>query len=268
MDDGRFDAGICVMGSDAPRRRVLAGLLAALPIALGSNQATAKKKIKCKGKKKCGGKCIPKTACCTDNDCDANEACTNNTCACTPDCAGRECGSDGCDGFCGPTGSCAFNEDCTPQGQCVCVPNCAGKGCGQDGCGAACKTCDSGETCNTQGQCCNSSGKCDCNRGYVCNGVVPFCDVQSNCACTSLLEGGTACGGPLCSLEELCQSTEFCVGKYGEGFVCQAPGTGCCGQRCVVPCGFTPARSAMGRAGATGGRQFKIGRNAGGTGSR
>lgn len=39
------------------------------------------------------------------------------TCNCVPQCGGRECGSDGCDGFCPP--GCGDGETCTPEGQCV-----------------------------------------------------------------------------------------------------------------------------------------------------
>jgi hypothetical protein len=269
MDDGRFDALIRVLGSGTHRRHVIAAALATLPLAFGGGNAAAKKKKKkCKGKK-CGGRCIPKTACCTDAECGPNNKCTNGACACVPrDCTGRECGSDGCGGFCGATGFCAGNGQCTPQGQCICVPNCTGKGCGQNGCGSACKTCDTGETCNTQGQCCNTSGECDCNRGYVCNGVVPFCDVEAFCGCTSTIEGGVVCAGDLAALNDPCPSTEYCVNKYGEGFVCQPSGTGCSGNACIVPCGFVPRESGRERTGTTGDGQIVFGRNFGGGGSR
>jgi hypothetical protein len=261
MDNGRFDAMIRVLGSGAPRRRVLAGLLASLPLALSGGATAKKKKKQCKGRK-CGGRCIPKTACCTSAECDGNEKCTNGKCVCTPDCVGRACGSDGCDGFCGAfDGSCGgLNEECGPQGQCICVADCDGKVCGTNGCSGTCGSCGPGVTCSAEGQ-------CICQQGYVCFGSTPICNSQSNCVCTSVLEGGVVCAGDLCSLDEFCDSTEFCVGKYGEGFVCQKSGTGCCGQRCVVPCGFDPDARARERSGTTGEAQLTFGRNVGGSDS-
>jgi hypothetical protein len=49
--------------------------------------------------------------------------------------------------------------------------------------------------------------------------------------------------------------------------VCQAPGTGCCGQRCIYPCGFVPEESGLERSGKAGEDQVAIGRNFGGGGS-
>jgi hypothetical protein len=58
---------------------------------------------------------------------------------CTPECAGRECGDDGCGGDCG------LCPDIAPycmDGLCAmeCAPSCAGKACGDDGCGGDCGT--------------------------------------------------------------------------------------------------------------------------------
>jgi hypothetical protein len=41
-------------------------------------------------------------------------------CACVPDCAGKECGDDGCGGSCG---SCPIDQPLCVSGQCVPVPN-------------------------------------------------------------------------------------------------------------------------------------------------
>src|SRR5262249_27259625 len=71
---------------------------------------------------------------------------------CTPSCAGKQCGSDGCGGACG---SCGAGTACSSAQQCVaiCKPSCAGKQCGSDGCGGACGSCASGSTCNAAQQC-------------------------------------------------------------------------------------------------------------------
>jgi formylglycine-generating enzyme required for sulfatase activity len=66
------------------------------------------------------------------------------TCAagCQPDCTGKDCGDDGCGGFCGlHQGDCALPGDvCQGDGSC-CTPACADKACGDDGCGGKCGEC-------------------------------------------------------------------------------------------------------------------------------
>ena len=76
--------------------------------------------------------------------------CEADQCVCTPDCAGKECGPDGCGGQCGlgPDGACPEGALCMPDAQC-CLPDCAGKECGPDDCGGSC------------GSCPGANGKCD-----------------------------------------------------------------------------------------------------------
>ena len=77
-------------------------------------------------------------------------ACVPTTCQAL----GTECGaaSDGCGGTlkcggCGGTGTCN-------GGVCVaCTPDCAGKQCGDDGCGSSCGTCASSEVCQSNRTC-------------------------------------------------------------------------------------------------------------------
>ena len=72
--------------------------------------------------------------------------CTDGRCApfCVPDCAGRECGDDGCGGNCG---TCEAGDDCC-AGVCgACPTGCDGKTCGDDGLGGSCGACDSREVC-------------------------------------------------------------------------------------------------------------------------
>ena len=59
---------------------------------------------------------------------------------CVPDCAGRECGADGCGGSCG---TCPAAAPTCSSGQChdECAPSCSGRECGADGCGGWCGTC-------------------------------------------------------------------------------------------------------------------------------
>ena len=101
MDDGRFDAMVRVLGSDAPRRRVLAGLLPACPLcSLGKTQLpreSAIRKRRSRPNRRVRGR---RTA------------------------QGRIAVDNGCGGVCG---ACAGNDTCTAQGLCVCEPDCAGK---------------------------------------------------------------------------------------------------------------------------------------------
>jgi hypothetical protein len=73
-------------------------------------------------------------------------------CDCTPNCAGRECGSDGCGGSCG---TCSGGDVCTTGGACVSTApdcpadrDCTGRECGPDPvCGVSCGSCSGSETC-------------------------------------------------------------------------------------------------------------------------
>jgi len=105
-----------------------------------------------------------------------------STTVCTPSCAGKTCGTDGCGGSCG---SCTYPLYCNSIYQCVtsaCIPDCAGKACGGDGCGGSCgqcgigKYCTASQTCfanactpNCYGQACGASDGC----GGVCQCAVP-----------------------------------------------------------------------------------------------
>ena len=65
---------------------------------------------------------------------------------CTPVCAGKECGPDGCGGSCGV---CSEKESCS-NGTCEkrCLPDCTGRVCGDDPmCGESCGGCDGGDSC-------------------------------------------------------------------------------------------------------------------------
>ena len=87
-----------------------------------------------------GRACLPGTLC-LDGKCLPG---------CAPDCAGKQCGDDGCSGACG---ACGGGQICA-KGQCVvdCVSDCAGKACGDDSCGGVCGECAAGEAC-VQGAC-------------------------------------------------------------------------------------------------------------------
>jgi len=70
--------------------------------------------------------------------------------SCTPNCEGKECGSNGCGGSCG---SCEAGKTKCVNYECIpCTPNCEGKECGSDDCGGSCGSCLSGEEC-LEGEC-------------------------------------------------------------------------------------------------------------------
>ena len=71
---------------------------------------------------------------------------------CTPDCAGKQCGWDGCGKNCGECPM-AIEWNCSDQGQCVCTGSCTDKACGTDGCNGTCGTCAAGKTCDLKGKC-------------------------------------------------------------------------------------------------------------------
>ncbi|MBL6975654.1 MAG: hypothetical protein ISR64_07990 [Deltaproteobacteria bacterium] len=135
---------------------------------------------------------------CNDQDPCTEDLCVSNTCAylpvvspecCTPDCVGKECGPDGCGGFCG---TCAQGY-CDAAGMCqtVCVPDCVGKECGPDGCGTVC-----GDTDCAEGTSC---------QGGVCEACTPYCDGKQ---C-----GPDGCGGTCgsCEVSENCDVMGQCV---------------------------------------------------------
>ena len=89
---------------------------------------------------------------------------------CTPDCNGKECGTDGCGGVCG---ICLGATICT-NGVCAspgCTPQCGGKMCGPDGCGGLCGSCEPGQICTISGTCMGGGCTPDCT-GKQCGMTV------------------------------------------------------------------------------------------------
>ena len=134
---------------------------------------------------------------------------------CTPQCTGKQCGPDGCDGSCG---QCPPGYDCDIYGYCDCLPQCDGKECGNDGCGGSCGECSDGDLCNIFGNC-------------VC---MPDCE-DAEC-------GTDGCGGSCgtCPSGYACKSglcVEACKPKCtsSDGTPKQCGADGCGGQ-----CGYCP----------------------------
>jgi hypothetical protein len=70
------------------------------------------------------GECVECFSTCA-TCCELGQTCRDHHC-CTPDCSGRECGSDGCGGSCGP--GCTMWETCVDEtGECVPTPGCSGE---------------------------------------------------------------------------------------------------------------------------------------------
>jgi hypothetical protein len=151
----------------------------------------------------CGdGVCLPAkgedcAACPADCGCNEGQVCAEHAC-CTPACAGKECGKDGCGGTCG---TCPEGELCVSD-TCFCKKQCGGKECGPDGCDGYCGTGDPA----TQG--CPQFEPVCLLPGGTC--------VKEDCspACAGRECGPDGCGGscgacpPACT----CGPTGLCLG--------------------------------------------------------
>jgi hypothetical protein len=169
--------------------------------------------------------------------CGAGETCqlVNDvpTCAtaCVPDCTGRVCGSDGCDGSCGTCDEGAGEVCVEATGQCsVCTPDCTGLACGVDPvCGASCGDCPAGEECLNG--VCTPTCVPDC-QGREC-GLDPICGT---------LDCGSCGLGAACDDQGMCQP--ICVPDC-DGRECGSDGCdGSCGtcdegagEVCIVATG-------------------------------
>lgn len=83
---------------------------------------------------------------CYDKEKDIFNYCYRNP-QCIPNCENKECGSNGCNGFCG---ICDNGKQCQ-NGTCVnnipCISNCSNKECGMDNCGNICGQCNENNIC-------------------------------------------------------------------------------------------------------------------------
>jgi hypothetical protein len=175
----------------------------------------------------CGGRC---SDLCSDssncgfcgNACTGGRVCQFCGCSCpngTVECGG-ECVSDSC-----------------PEGRefdfSTCRCECSG---GTVECGGEClsTTCPGGQVFNpTTCQC-----EVPCGPPAICGSAATRCRQETGqfCICTATLEGGSVCGSAL-ECGPPCTSSAECPQLFGPGAFCQAPNTGCCGQRCIKLCG-------------------------------
>lgn len=146
---------------------------------------------------------------------------------CTPNCAGKVCGDDGCGGMCGTCVDPA-KPSCVAGACAACVPICSGKACGDDGCGGNCGTCGQGQLC-TADQCVYPSAEQSC-QGH-CGGFAP-----SGCACTP----GCSSDGSCCVDVSVCGCMPDCSAKNcgddGCGGSCGSCGAGtvCAAGQCQI----------------------------------
>jgi hypothetical protein len=154
---------------------------------------------------------------------------TSDKCPCSPNCAGKQCGEDGCGGLCG---TCQAGQDCQ-AGKCSCVPQCAGKECGDNGCGGTCGNCPANYAC--------SYGHCTCNASCTgkecgsdgCGGSCGQCPTGKTCVGNKCKSSCTpSCTGKECGPDG-CDGT---CGECPEGKTCTdgkcTGGTACCPGNC------------------------------------
>jgi hypothetical protein len=220
MDANHFDTLARSLTTTRSRRRLarfVSGLsLGGLLTALGLGEAAAATRI--------GG-----SPCSKDSQCKTGRCLRNDTCSCSarfPKCRG--------------TGTVCYRRKC-------CTPMCAGKNCGSDGCGGSCGSCTGG-TCSAAGVCnCGGKDLCqgacmaeDCTGNTVRNfddctccykngsefSDITECAFNACCSGTCVQEAGdpAACqgrpDGSECSFDEQCQSEDcrfggFCGGGIG-----------------------------------------------------
>lgn len=168
---------------------------------------------------------------------------------CVPDCDGKECGDNGCNGTCGNCGAGEACEDgicqcipefardccgdaicwfdgCGNQGEMIkecekgckngacsdCKPNCVNKKCGDDGCGGSCGTCTA-PYCEDDGW----VGPGRCVDGTCYDGVKQHCQDGLECTETSC-DDAEGCKATL--LDDWCLIAGQCVADGAAGGLC------------------------------------------------
>ncbi len=202
MDHGRFDTWT---RSIASRRAFGGALLGTIAGALGLRPVVA---ARCRrGKKRCGKRCIPKSACCTTGQCQpgvTGRTCRRNRCvcpagqmSCRPLCLGKE--GAPCTGF----------ETCC-SGSCDFLVG-----------GGTCSSCN-GHFCNADYPCCPGT-PCVGNRCGGCLGRAVVCTPGGQPCCESECSGGTclSAAGQRCKHDANCAECYLrgdCLGNCIGGF--------------------------------------------------
>jgi len=166
------------------------------------------------------------------SSCPSSQTCVGGKCVCTPQCSGKNCGSDGCGGSCG---NCAYGSKCIDDN--CCTPNCTGKDCGDDGCGGSC-----GSVCwPSSDECLNGNTLRDYNAAS-CEGnkcVSTFNDVYCNQGCSDGKCNSSctpSCAGKNCGNNGCGGSCGNCNSGYtcSNGTCSPIPGTGQVGDPCTT----------------------------------
>jgi hypothetical protein len=207
------------------------------------------------------------TFCCLGVCCQApaNQCNKTSGMCCAPNCAGRECGDDGCGntGVC-PPDNCPSGTTCNANGQCQSTSNCSAQNCPNGCCddsgacqpGNALAACGTGgkpcATCDPDAGVCQQNGTCGtCTDICPCQGQ-SICSLDDNaacyqpganeavCGCMVSLTGEPICAGSHETSASNCTSDNDCKG-YADGAVCvaAAPGSVFCptnGNFCAAPC--------------------------------
>jgi hypothetical protein len=207
MDGSRFDSLTRSLNAAISRRRAVGGLLSGSlsllgwgsgPDAAAHDLLPGCKKKKGKQKKKCLKKARKHNL-------------THTTAGgCTPSCAGKNCGLDGCGGLCGPC-----NDGTCTDGTCVCRD---GEELCQDRCVPVCP----------QG-CARIPGSC----GSCCS-VIGNCSSGPCFSCCGQCSGGTCIGR---ALDAFCEFDAQCFPNVCTDGTCRCPsGQERCGHLCLAPC--------------------------------
>ncbi len=134
---------------------------------------------------------------------------------CQPNCAGKQCGDDGCGGTCGACASAAA-PICNSIGVCVasCTAECTGKTCGDDGCGGVCGMCGTDSGCSSIGQC--------VPKAWTCNALYFGAGDACDCACGGYDPDCKDPEAPLagCGSLQKCDAAGKCVDKNPAGWTC------------------------------------------------
>ncbi len=169
---------------------------------------------------------------------------------CMPQCEGKDCGDDGCQGSCG---ECPGPQDVCTEGMCLCLPHCGDKECGDDGCSGECGPCSDslectvddcvGEQCEhvTHALFCLISEACLPSGAENPSNPCEKCQPAVSQAGWSPLPDGSLCGaGTVCHAGTCCSSAANCEGKEcgtdgcgGECGVCAGPQDLCLEGGCI-----------------------------------
>ena len=193
----------------------------------------------------------PQEDCCVkDADCDEGDVCETNLCLLDNTCGTLPVDCDDSDPI--------SIDSCDPEtGDCVhCWPDCDGKDCGDDGCNGTCGKCDDEYLC-TEDSCNDLTGKClhmfACNDGNLC--TADSCDPETGECEHQYIDpdDGNPCTEDLCDCETGCQNLVLpdgtpCAAEVG--WICvnasctcvpNCQGKECGDDGCFGSCGECPA---------------------------